>query len=69
MSFKELKKQISKMDSVAFDDLKLDIFQVLDQYLISDLINDLIYMELLNFVNVLIYESDVILNEINNSKF
>ncbi len=69
MSFKELKKQISKMDSVAFDDLKLDIFQVLDQYLISDLINDPIYMELLNFVNVLIYESDVILNEINNSKF
>jgi len=50
------------------EDLKYEIYCVVDCYWINDFIDDEIYKEYINFVNLLISEADSILKEKSESE-
>lgn len=60
---RDIKKKLVKQDIGSLDDLKYEIYCVVDCYWINDFIDDEIYKEYINFVNLLISEADSILKE------
>lgn len=62
-SMKDIKKKLMKSDFGSLEDLKDEIYCVVDSYRINNFIDDDIYKEYINFVNLLIAEADSILKE------
>lgn len=62
-SMRDLKKKLVKQDLGSLEDLKYEIYCVVDSYRIGNFIDDEIYKEYINFVNLLISEADSILKE------
>lgn len=62
-SMKEIKKRLLKSDIGSLENLKQEILCVIDSYRLNNFVDDEIYKEYYNFINLLIFEANSILKE------